>query len=310
MFSRAILAIDLSEASHQLIASLRGLAPWGTSEIILVHCTSRASLSFEGVREGFRESLREDAVKRMRSQMEQLCDQIKAQGFRSSWQLLAGAPGKALAEFSGRSGARLLIVGSRGASLAKNMLLGSSALEIVRAAPIPVLLKRVETPGQASERQLRFPCHNFGGHVLYATDFSPSAEQGFRFVENLVAATHGEATLLHVCREGTDPREAHEAWERLAEMRLLLEAAGARRVQIRIPTGDAAEEITRAATGPGTSLLVMGTHGKGTVEEFFLGSETQTVLRRASIPVLVIPPNLGAAAVPPLPALAATFQHL
>ena len=42
-------------------------------------------------------------------------------------------------------------------------------------------------------------------------------------------------------------------------------------------------------THPG-SLIVMTTHGRRGLERFFVGSVTSDVVRRAHVPVLVIPP--------------------
>jgi len=50
--------------------------------------------------------------------------------------------------------------------------------------------------------------------------------------------------------------------------------------------GPAADELL-AITQPG-DLLVMATHGRGGLERWFLGSVAEAVIRRASVPVLLI----------------------
>ncbi len=50
--------------------------------------------------------------------------------------------------------------------------------------------------------------------------------------------------------------------------------------------GRPAEEIVRRA--PEFDLVVMGSHGKGYLEQLVLGSVTQAVLRRVDRPVLVV----------------------
>ncbi|GGR03029.1 universal stress protein A [Deinococcus ruber] len=56
-------------------------------------------------------------------------------------------------------------------------------------------------------------------------------------------------------------------------------------------------EILRAAADLGAGLIVMSTHGRGGLAHLLLGSVAEEVMRRASVPVLVIRgPGVGAAA--------------
>ena len=56
-----------------------------------------------------------------------------------------------------------------------------------------------------------------------------------------------------------------------------------------VTTGDPADEIARTATRLRSDLIVMG--GRSGFKKLFLGSTTEQVLRRASIPSLAIPPT-------------------
>ena len=53
--------------------------------------------------------------------------------------------------------------------------------------------------------------------------------------------------------------------------------------------GPAAREIVEAATEWDADLIVMGTHGRGRVASFLMGSTAQEVLRDARCPVLAVP---------------------
>ena len=52
--------------------------------------------------------------------------------------------------------------------------------------------------------------------------------------------------------------------------------------------GDVAEEITLLAENLGCDQIVMGTHGRGALEDFLMGSITLKVLHLAKIPVLLV----------------------
>jgi nucleotide-binding universal stress UspA family protein len=55
--------------------------------------------------------------------------------------------------------------------------------------------------------------------------------------------------------------------------------------------GPAARTILREARDYGASVIVAGTHGRGGFERLALGSVTEKLLRKASCPVLVVPPG-------------------
>ena len=52
--------------------------------------------------------------------------------------------------------------------------------------------------------------------------------------------------------------------------------------------GSPCDEILNAATAEGAQLIVMGTHGQGLVNRFFMGSIAQPVVARAEVPVLLV----------------------
>ena len=62
-----------------------------------------------------------------------------------------------------------------------------------------------------------------------------------------------------------------------------------RRLEAIVDVGRAASTILDRARG--CDLIVMGTHGAGGFERLMLGSVTEKVLRRASCPVLTVPPH-------------------
>jgi len=64
-----------------------------------------------------------------------------------------------------------------------------------------------------------------------------------------------------------------------------------------VSVGNPAEEILRQTKRTRADLLVMGSHGLSGIPKAFFGSTTEQVLRRVNVPVLAIPPTIGARAV-------------
>jgi nucleotide-binding universal stress UspA family protein len=60
---------------------------------------------------------------------------------------------------------------------------------------------------------------------------------------------------------------------------------------IEIVTGKPAEEILKAARRLDADLIVMGTQGNRGPKRLFFGSTADAVLRRSTLPVLVVPPT-------------------
>jgi nucleotide-binding universal stress UspA family protein len=61
-----------------------------------------------------------------------------------------------------------------------------------------------------------------------------------------------------------------------------------------VNVGEPAREILECATSLGADLIVMGTHGLSGFEHLLLGSVTEKVLRKATSPVLTVPPRARA----------------
>ena len=87
------------------------------------------------------------------------------------------------------------------------------------------------------------------------------------------------------------------AMKRFAES----EAGASVPLTFEIGEGDAVAEILERSAALPSDLIVMGTHGRHGFDRFVLGSVTEKVIRKASCPVLTVPPGtLDAVPAPPL----------
>lgn len=139
--------------------------------------------------------------------------------------------------------------------------------------------------------------------ILVCIDFSDVTTGVLEEAKRLAGAFSCRLVLLHVCMPepefvSYDPgpeyiREdfAHrcrEAHKKAQELQAGLEAE-------RIPAealvvqGTVVEKIVEKADPAGTRMIVMGSHGHGALYELLVGSATEGVLRRARVPVLVVP---------------------
>ena len=139
--------------------------------------------------------------------------------------------------------------------------------------------------------------------VLYATDFSDMSKKALGYVKQLKEAGAKEVVVLHVIDRGAFASTALDEGGALdikklkgdmdeyttREMRQIeaeLKKSGMN-VKLRIKRGVPLREILRVEEEEDVSVLVLGSHGKGLVQEIFLGSVSEDVIRKSIKPVLV-----------------------
>ena len=153
-------------------------------------------------------------------------------------------------------------------------------------------------------------------HILYATDLSPNSTHALRYASKIARQNNARMTILHVVEapspttyallssimEHTEMKARNEKQivYYIEQIRQRLDQMCqdecrfdpdlmARVEKIEVREGFPAEEILKEARDEDCDLIVMGTHGKGALENTFMGSVARRVLRRAQRPVLVVP---------------------
>lgn len=135
--------------------------------------------------------------------------------------------------------------------------------------------------------------------ILATTDFSPLGNDAVRRAAVLAAREDAELLVVHSFprlsaleaafgRDDKLPTRLHAAAE--TNMNALLEAArtaGAGRVRAEIAEGSAHRAVADASETFHPDLLVIGAHGRGALQQFFLGGTAARILTQAACPVLV-----------------------
>lgn len=204
-----------------------------------------------------------------------------------------GTPSQAVLDVAGEVAADLLVVGTRGLTGFRHLLLGSTAERIVQRAKAPVLSVHPGDP--RPEHAMRT--------VLVPTDFSEDAEAALAAATRCLALTE-EGTrviLLHVFHIPAEYRSYGMASGyarlgdemitavrgRLEELADPLRATGTT-VEVECAQGIPPEVIVRVATEREVDLVAMGTHGRAGVAHLLLGSTAERVVQHAGCPVLTV----------------------
>lgn len=198
--------------------------------------------------------------------------------------LIAGILGHAAA-----NRADLLVMGARGASFMRHLMLGSTAERLVRKSDRPLLV-------------VKQPPHERYRRVLVAVDLSSRSRVALDLAR--AVAPHADLILLHSyevpyedwmqtveVREDALQHYQQAARQRaLQDMQAFLEAAGltAAEVPTVVVKGDPTLRILEQEQELDCDLVVVGRQGGTVAEEFLLGSVTKHVLQQSQSDVLVV----------------------
>lgn len=177
----------------------------------------------------------------------------------------------------------LIAMGTHGRSAATRFFLGSVAAEILRRAPVPVL---VSGAGHAAGTDMT-------GRMLVPLDFSDVSLDLLRQAAGLAAALDGAIDVIHV----TDPqslpqyyaRTFGEEQQRMAEQALQkLMAAASLDIEYTtaVLTGKPDDVIVDLAAARKHDLIMLASAGRSRLSQMLLGSTADRVIRKAPCPVL------------------------
>jgi len=147
--------------------------------------------------------------------------------------------------------------------------------------------------------------------VLIAVDLDPTAQKVAEFGYSLAKTMAAEVSLLHVIVDGsyytkgnfpimgytgfivspllfnTESEEPKvESQKYLDKIKIHLDDST---LQTLIKEGDAADMILKAAKEINADVIVMGSHSRRWLEEILMGSVTEKVLHRSTIPLFIVP---------------------
>ncbi|WP_435147444.1 universal stress protein [Halobaculum sp. P14] len=226
-------------------------------------------------------------------------------GVDAAGEVLKGVPHEEITDYVDEHGADAVVMGTHGRSGVKRVLLGSTAENVVRSSTVPVFTVHGEegVPGGAGRGNYE--------RVLLPTDGSDAAEPAEDVAVSFASTFDAALDVLSVVDSAslatsTTPdvggigglgestvTAVEDHLEALAERavdtaREKAEAAGVD-ADGDVVVGRPHERILERAEETEADVIVIGTHGRGGIERFVLGSVAEKVVRLAERPVLVVP---------------------
>jgi len=298
---KVLLAIDGSDASMSAVAATAALPlpPGATVEVVSVIPDSFAP---EGavwpnvVRVDpptDRERIYDDVSRRLL----EVGDRLRAEERAIEVRVLDGRPATMIVAEAARFEADLIVMGARGLSAVRRLLLGSVSSEVVDHAPCPVLVAR----------------HAAVDRVLLATDGSPSSNDAVRYVAESGLFETSQIRVISIGQTGAPwwvgvtpvdgmtsidiYADEAEASERRA-MRIADDAAerlGGLQVEgtTAVRDEDVVSAILAEAEDHRADVIVLGARSMGTVHRWLVGSVSRSVLHLAQASVLIVRPRVA-----------------
>lgn len=285
-----LAATDLSAPARHAAARAARLAATTGARLTLMHVMDQGAL--QDLREllgGQSGPVEERLTDQARETLRQLAGDIgEAHGLTPTTHLAAGTALKEITRHGDAIDADLLILGARGESFMRHLLLGSTSERLLRRTLRPMLVVK-QTPMDDYRR------------VLVPVDFSPWSLVSLNLAR--AVAPRAELILMHafsVPFEGK-LRFAGVEDERIGQYRIAArETALARMRQLvadagldpgtagfSVLHGEASRLIVEQEQEQDCDLIVVGKHGRNAVEELLLGSVTKHVLAESTGDVLV-----------------------
>jgi nucleotide-binding universal stress UspA family protein len=291
-----LLAVDGSDASLSAVATTAALdtPPGSTIEVVSVVPDSFApeGSPWPNVIRIDPPTDRERVLDDVRGRLEEIATRLRTNDRSAEPCVLEGRPATLIVDEARRFGADLIVMGARGLSAVRRLLLGSVSSEVVDHAPCPVLVAR----GAAVRR------------ILWATDGSPDAERVADFFVESHLFDSADIRVVSVVDagmpwwpgfmpvEGATSIEALEHALDSAEQRAreIADRAAARLAEQRVlgvsirPDGDVVSAILEEAQVHDADLIALGARHLGTIHRWLVGSVSRAVLHSAPMSVLVV----------------------
>ncbi len=285
-----LAATDLSAPARHAVERAALVAAGNDAALAMIHIANLAPLDqIRQLLSSEPERLEQDLVDQLRESLRTLGASIHERfGITPALRVATGDLLPELLNHAATLPADLLVLGARGSSFLRHILLGTTAERLLSSSRVPMLV--VKQPPHEPYRQLLVP-----------VDFSASSLRALRLARTI--APRADISVLHVFEvpfegqlryAGVDESKiehyraiAHnQAWEKLRQLRSSADLDDAR-VELLVRQGDVSQRILEQEQEADCDLIVIGKHGKDAIEELLLGRVTRHVLTEAQGDILV-----------------------
>lgn len=287
-----LVGTDFSETAAAALDWAIELARQQGAAIELVHAVT-VPPSIPGYIPSAGMDFQEEVLKAAEARLAETAATLDGRGVPITTRLFPGTPSQVILDRAEGAGAMAIVLGTRGLTGLRHLLLGSTAQRVVHGAGCPVL--SVHPGDLGKHREIRT--------ILVPTDFSQDAGLAIAAAHRLLAPLERDARLIllnvynlpiEYTAYGPVPTSVNYLQDAgLESERRLFEAAQAlQREGLTVETvareGDPAHVIAEEAGKRGADLIAMGTRGLTGLRHLLMGSTAERVVEYAPCPVMTV----------------------
>lgn len=307
MFEKILVATDFSKHAEKIIDCV-GEIP-GVKEIVLLHVLAMDPLA-RVWSPGDEQKAAAKKLEVPKKVLEEMGLKVKPRAELAE-ELEESAVIQRVAE---EENVGLVVMGARGRGLWEGLLLGSVSTDYLRHGTEDLLIMRYKTIDHADKQELDMFCSHIFEKILCPTDFS---EAGNAAIEEIKAKNLTKNVLLLNVVARVESLDQLETEVKSAEKELdaikadlvnagiavnavaLSAVRGEARTygsggMVKVKTtpfasvGGVVDKILSVAEGEDVSLIALGSHGEGWLDQATIGSVVSDIARMSSRPVLVV----------------------
>jgi nucleotide-binding universal stress UspA family protein len=286
---KLLFVTKFEELGFDAVKSLLELRKAALNHVVFVNVIERDRVAMyrgTGYRKDEEIRLRETANIRFIEWAENLFEQ----GMEVGVYIVVGSLVSQVIKAAEKEEADLIVIGRSHKSMLEQFYSGSDVSELIRRTFMPVLVyKPIPENIIVLERPFERP--------LLATDWSPASLRAVEYIEGFKDIVQ-EFNIIHVVSEkeltGSSSMEVQKTRkgkrQKLEEICDALEAEGIQ-VKSHVYIGDPVQEIEKAARECHATMVVLGSSGKASWTERWIGSIPQSIAEKSAFPTLLIPPE-------------------
>lgn len=293
MLEKILVPIDFSPPSLQTLRYAKGVAQRFGARVYLVHVIDFAPLAPQRILPpAFRTDMARSATKRLK----ELAAQFSLPPHKDSLKVVTGRTGDEITKVARKTHADLIVIATRGYSGLKYAFFGSTAENVVREAPCPVLILRA---GQDAPKTRTLQVRK----IVVPVDFSENAAIGVNYALQFAQPFKAEVILFHALStqsyfigdhylaQALPPPVPESSKHAQSEMAKLSKKAAKKghAVRTQLALGSPVEQLARYVEREKVGMVIMSTHRRRGLSRLFMGTRGEQIARYVSCSVLVVP---------------------
>jgi nucleotide-binding universal stress UspA family protein len=286
---KLLFVTKFEELSFDALRSLATLRDAALNHVVLFNVIERDRVAMrrgKGYRKDEEIKLRETANIRFIDWAENLFEE----GMEVGVYIVVGSLVPEVIKAVEKEQADLIVIGRSQKGALAQLYSGSDVTELLRRASVPVLVyKQISETALVLEKPFK--------RLLLATDWSAASERAVNYLKDLNAVVE-EIHVIHVVDDKeltgdnslTVQKTRKKTREKLDRICDIFENQGMR-AEPHVYVGDPVKEIEKAARENQATMVVLGSSGKSSFVEKWIGSTPRKIAEDTIYPTLIIPPE-------------------